>query len=66
MRLYRDVELRAREAGLEEIAAAIACCRARSRRRTRLLAAVSWMSSKRGLWRVARRLRPLVLAGSRP
>ncbi len=59
-RLYRDIELRARAAGRTEIAEAIAVCRRRSRLIRPMIQALDWLRPKRGLWRIARRLRPAV------
>jgi len=63
-RLYRDVELRARAAGRTDIAKAIAACRRRSRLLKPAVTALTWLGTKRGLWRVARLLRPAVTGGS--
>ncbi len=60
-RLYRDLELRARAAGRPEIARAIAACRRRSRILRPMVRSLDWMRVRRGLWRIARHLRPAVL-----
>jgi len=64
IKLYREIEVLARRAGRADVSAAICKCIARTRRLQRRLRAVEWMSTKRGLWRVAHYLRPRVLAGS--
>jgi len=61
-RLYRDLAARAAETGRRDVARAIARCLERSRRLTRWLAAVGWLGQRRGLWRLARRIRPRLLA----
>ncbi len=63
-RLYADVERRARAAGRLDIAEAVAFCRRRSRRLKPAVTFVTWLGKKRGLWRLARRLRPAVLGES--
>jgi hypothetical protein len=63
-RLYADVERRARAAGRIDIAEAVAFCRRRSRRLKPAVTFVTWLGKKRGLWRLARRLRPAVLGES--
>jgi len=64
IKLYREIDVLARRAGRTEISAAICKCISRTKRLQRRLRAVEWMSTKRGLWRVAHYLRPRVLAGS--
>ena len=64
IKLYREIEVLARRAGRADVSAAICKCIARTRRLQRRLRAVEWMSTKRGLWRVAHYLRPRLLAGS--
>jgi hypothetical protein len=61
-RLYRDLAERADAVGRPDVAAAIRRCLDRSRRLTRGLAAVDWLAARRGLWRLARVLRPRLLA----
>jgi hypothetical protein len=62
--IFREIESRARAQGRHDVADAIQDCLSRSRRRQSLMSILGWLSRKRGLWRIARRLRPLVLAGS--
>ena len=64
VRYYQDVALRARAAGKPELADAIDACVRRSLRLRPLVRSLDWMKTRRGLWRVARRLRPLVLRNS--
>jgi hypothetical protein len=64
VRFYQDIALRARAAGLLELADAIDACVRRSLRLQPLVRSLDWMKTRRGLWRVARRLRPLVLRDS--
>jgi hypothetical protein len=64
IKLYREVDVFARRAGRTDVSAAIRKCISRTQRLQRRLRAVEWMSTKRGLWRVAHFLRPRVLAGS--
>jgi hypothetical protein len=64
IRLYGEIDVLARRAGRADISEAIRKCISRTRRLRRQLQAVDWMSTKRGLWRVAHFLRPRVLAGS--
>lgn len=61
-RLYRDLAVRAAEAGRRDVARAITRCLSRSRALDRGLAAVGWLSARRGLWRLARGLKPRLLA----
>lgn len=63
-RLYREVEIRARAAERRDIADAIAVCVNRSRRMKPVLVVLQWLSTKRGIWRIARRLRLRTLADS--
>lgn len=63
-RLYQDVMKRARIAGRDDVARAIAVCVLRSRLMKPWLAALDWLATKRGIWRIARRLRLRTLAGS--
>jgi hypothetical protein len=63
-RLYRDLAERAETAGCRDVARAIRSSLDRSRRIARGLAAVDWLAGRRGLWRLARVLRPRVLAGA--
>jgi hypothetical protein len=60
---YRDIQVRALAAGRTDIAREIGKCIRRSRRIKPLMTALQWLSEKRGVWRIARRLRGLVLAG---
>ena len=62
IRLYRDLAGSATAAGRWDIERAIRRCLERSRRLGRWLSAVEWMGRRRGLWRLARRLRPRLLA----
>jgi len=62
--IFREIEARARAVGRHDVADAIGKCLKRSRRLQRLVSLLGWLNTKRGLWRVARRLRPVVLAGS--
>ena len=62
-RLYRDVERRARKAGRQDIASAIHSSRIRYKLFKPLVNAMELIEDKRGLWRVARVLRP-ALVGS--
>jgi len=63
-RNYSDILTRARAAGRTDIADAVAECLRRSRRLKPLMATLQWMSAKKGMWRIARRVRTSVLAGS--
>ena len=56
LRLYRDLEARARALGKEDIADAIAACVRRSRRMMPVVDALAWGGWQRGLWRISRRL----------
>jgi hypothetical protein len=60
---FREIEVRARAAGREDIAEAIAHCLDRTRHLKRLLPP-DWLKTKRGLWRVASMWRKAVLANS--
>jgi hypothetical protein len=60
---FCQVEIRARAAGRRDIADAIAHCLNRTRRLKRLLLP-DYLSTKRGLWRLARLMRMAVLANS--
>jgi hypothetical protein len=62
--LFRQIEARARAQGRLDIADAIEQSVKRTRRLNRLIAIPNWLSTKRGLWRVARRWRESVLANS--
>jgi hypothetical protein len=61
LRLYRDLEARARAAGREDVADAIAACLRRSRRLKPVLAALAWGATRRGIWRISSRLRRRIL-----
>jgi hypothetical protein len=63
-RLYGDILVRAREAGRKDIADAIAACRLRYRYTKPAMTVIDWLAERRGLWRVARRLRPVFLEGT--
>jgi hypothetical protein len=63
-RLYRDVEQLARTAGRTDLAEAIAVAVRRSRFMKPWLVVLQWLGTKRGVWRLARRLRLRTLAGS--
>lgn len=56
LRLYRDLEARARAGGREEIADAIAACLRRTRRMKPVIAVLVWGRSQRGIWRISKRL----------
>ena len=56
LRLYRDLEARARAGGRKDVAEAIAACLHRSRRLKPVMAALEWGGSQRGIWRISRRL----------
>jgi hypothetical protein len=62
IRLYRDLAGHAAAAGRRDVERAVVRCLERSRRLARWLSAVEWMGRRRGLWRLARRLRPRLLA----
>jgi hypothetical protein len=62
-RLYSDMRTMARAAGRNDVADAVAECLRRSRRLKPLMTALQWLSAKRGVWRIARRVRTSVLAG---
>ena len=62
--LFRQIESRARAQGRLDIADAIEQSMKRTRRLNRLLFPAVWMSTKRGLWRVAKLWRAAVLANS--
>ena len=64
VRYYQDVALRARAAGKPELADAIDACVRRSLLLQPMVRSLDWMKTRRILWRVARRLRPLVLRNS--
>ena len=57
-RLYTDILVRARKAGRKDIAKAIAACRLRYLYTKPAIKVIDWLAARRGLWRVARRLRP--------
>jgi len=61
-RLYRDLAERADAVGRPDVARAIRRSLERSAWLTRGLAAVDWLAARRGLWRVARAVRPRLLA----
>jgi hypothetical protein len=63
-RLYSDVEARARKAGRMDIVKAIRACRRRYLYLKPLVTVLGWLADKRGLWRVARVVRPALLGGS--
>ncbi|HEX4439094.1 MAG TPA: hypothetical protein VH854_03425 [Thermoanaerobaculia bacterium] len=62
IRLYRDLAGHAKAVGRRDVARAIERCLEHSRRLGRWLAAADWLGERRGLWRIARRLRPRLLA----
>lgn len=62
--LYRDIAQRARAAGRPDIASAIEACRWRSRLLRPFVLTLDWMRTRRGLWRIARILRPVLLGDS--
>jgi hypothetical protein len=62
-RLYGDILTKARTAGRTDVADAVAECLRRCRRLKPLMTALEWLSAKRGVWRIARRVRRAVLAG---
>ena len=55
LRLYRDLETRARMGGRKDVADAIAACLRRSRRLKPVAAVLRWGRSQRVLWRISRR-----------
>ena len=63
-RLYTDILVRARKAGRKDIAKAIAACRLRYLYTKPAMTVIDWLAERRGLWRVARRLRPAFLEGT--
>ena len=63
-RLYGDILVRARKAGRKDIAKAIAACRLRYLYTKPAITVIDWLAARRGLWRVARRLRPAFLEGT--
>ncbi len=63
-RLYRDLVGRARAAARTDVADAIEGALRRSRKLERWMAPLEWLGTKRGVWRVARRLRRIALADS--
>ncbi|HYX22372.1 MAG TPA: hypothetical protein VFA98_16130, partial [Thermoanaerobaculia bacterium] len=63
-RMYRDVAVRARAAGKADLADAISAALRRSRFMKPWLAVLQWLSNKRGVWRIARRLRLRMLSDS--
>ncbi len=62
--MYRDVGKRALAAGREDLAEAISVAVRRSRFMKPWLVVLQWLGTKRGVWRIARRLRLRTLAGS--
>ena len=63
-RLYSDIMVRARKAKRTDIVRAIAACRRRYRYTKPILNLVDWLLKKRGLWRLARGIRPALLEGT--
>ena len=63
LRLYRDLEARARAGGREDVAEAIAACLRRSRRLKPVMAALAWGRSQRGIGRISKRLYWRILDG---
>jgi hypothetical protein len=63
-RLYGDILVRARKAGRKDIAKAITACRRRYLYTKPAITVIDWLAERRGLWRVARRLRPAFLEGT--
>jgi hypothetical protein len=63
-RLYRDVERLARAAGRTDLAAAASAAVRRSRFMKPWLVVLEWLGARRGVWRIARRLRLRTLEGS--
>ena len=63
-RLYRELAGRARAAERTDVADAIDEALRRSRKLQRWMAALEWLGTKRGIWRIARRLRRRALADS--
>jgi hypothetical protein len=62
--MYRDLQRRARAAGRKDLADAISAAVRRSRLMKPWLVVLEWLGTKRGIWRIARRLRLRALAGS--
>lgn len=62
--LFRDIELRARAAGRADIARAIARALRRYRRLKPVFTVLQWLGTKKGVWRLARKLRVALLADS--
>jgi hypothetical protein len=63
-RMYRDLAARARAAGRSDLAEAISTAVRRSVFMKPWLVVLQWLSTKRGVWRLARWLRLRTLAGS--
>ena len=63
-RLYGDVMVRARKAGRADIVRAIAACRRRYRLTKPVDLVLRWFARRKGLWRVARVIRPVLLEGT--
>jgi hypothetical protein len=63
-RMYRDLATRARAAGKTDLADAVSAAVRRSLFMKPWLVVLEWLSTKRGVWRLARRLRVRTLAGS--
>ena len=66
VRLYRDLEGRARAAGREDVAEAIATSLRRSRRLKPVIAALEWGRARKGIWRLSSRLHRRILDGPSP
>jgi hypothetical protein len=62
--MYGEVMVRARKIGRTDIARAIAACRWRYRWMKPLVTVVDWLRTRRGLWRVAKVLKPALLGGT--
>ncbi len=63
-RLYADIAARARAAGRTDVAEAMEASIRRSRWMRPVVKSLEWMRRKRVVWRVAKRLHPLVLGDS--
>jgi len=60
--IFRDLESRARRDGRADLARALGRSLTRSRRLRRVVRALEWLGTKRAFWRIARAVRPMVLA----
>jgi hypothetical protein len=60
--IFRDLESRAGRDGRTDLARALGRSRKRSRRLRRVMRGLEWLDTKRAFWRIARAVRPMVLA----